>query len=210
MKTVVRSWALGAFSLCFASACERSSRSERVEEPLLTAPAPKAKEPEVPALDVSVAYPNMEAIGAKKRIRWGKTASSEARSAPDAWKIEFEKSGGFAGVCWKNELGNEGEAPGDDLSKGRYRRIGFWARGAAGGEVAEFRAGGLGNVKTRYRETFDVSTGKIRLTSSWREYSIYVMDADLSSVMTPFCVLFHREDNPEHTVVYVDDIQYEG
>jgi hypothetical protein len=34
------------------------------------------------------------------------------------------------------------------------------------------------------------------------------MDADLSSVMTPFCVLFHREENAEHAVIYVDDIQY--
>ena len=79
-----------------------------------------------------------------------------------------------------------------------------------GGEVAEFRAGGLGNIKTRHRDSFDVSAGRIRLTSSWREYGIYVIDADLSSVMTPFCVLFHREDNPGPTLIYVDDIQYEA
>jgi hypothetical protein len=207
------SWALGVGLVCLTLACERRSRTDQREEPLLTAPAasakPKAKEA-TPALDVSLAYPTVEAIGAKKRIHWAKTTPSDAHSAPDAWKIEFEKSGGFAGVCWKNKLGNEGEAPGDDLSKARYRRISFWAKGAAGGEVAEFRAGGLGNVKTRYRESFDVSAGKIRLTPSWSEYTIYVMDADLSSVMTPFCVLFHREDNAEHTVIYVDDIQYGG
>lgn len=212
MKTAIRSWAIGACTLCLALACERSRRADRVEEPLLGAsgPAKPSAREATPALDVSIAYPNIEAVGAKKRIRWEKTAPIDAHSPPDAWKIEFEKSGGFAGVCWKNELGNEGEAPGDDLSKARYRRLTFWAKGGAGGEVAEFRAGGLGNVKTRYQESFDVSAGKIRLGNTWSEYTIYVMDADLSSVMTPFCVLFHREDNPEHTVVYVDDIQYGG
>jgi hypothetical protein len=200
-----RSWALAACSICLALGCERRTRANAVAEP---AEPEKPKAAPVPALDISLAYPNVEAVGAKKRIHWEKTAPSDAHSAPDAWKIDFEKSGGFAGVCWKNKLGNEGEAPGDDLSKAHYRRISFWAKGAAGGEVAEFRAGGLGNIKTRYRESFDVSAGKIRLKPSWNDYAIYVMDADLSSVMTPFCVLFHREDNPEHTVVYVDDIHY--
>jgi hypothetical protein len=202
-------WVLGISCICLALACERRTRASQLEDPPAPAAKPKAKEA-TPVLDVSLAYPNVEAVGAKKRIHWEKTAPSDARSAPDAWKLDFEKSGGFAGVCWKNKLGNEGEAPGDDLSKARYRRISFWAKGAAGGEVAEFRAGGLGNVKTRYQESFDVSAGKIRLTPSWSEYAIYVMDADLSSVMTPFCVLFHREDNAEHTVIYVDDIQYGG
>jgi hypothetical protein len=124
--------------------------------------------------------------------------------------VDFEKSGGFAGICWKNKAGNEGEAPGDDLSKAGYRRLSFWAKGAVGGEVVEFRAGGLGNVKTRHQDSFDVTAGKIRLTPKWAEYAIYVTDADLSSVMTVFCALFHREDNTEHTIVYLDDIQYGG
>jgi hypothetical protein len=164
----------------------------------------------VPALDVSLAYPSVESVGAKKRIHWEKTEPAAAHSPPDAGKIELEKTGDFAGVCWKNKPGNEGEAPGDDLSRARYRRLSFWARGAAGGEVVEFRAGGLGNVKTRYRDSFDVTAGRIRLTSSWKEYAIFVNDVDLSSVMTPFCALLHREDNPAETVIYLDDIQYGG
>jgi hypothetical protein len=210
MPIVVRSWALGTSLLTLTLACERPARPERTEEPLLSTPAPQPKASAVPILDVSLVYPIVESVGAKKRIHWEKTQPVEAHSAPDAWKIDFEKSGGFAGVCWKNKAGNEGEAPGDDLSKAGYRRISFWAKGATGGEVAEFRAGGLGNVKTRYQETFDVTAGKIRLTPTWAQYAIYVKDADLSSVMTPFCALFHREDNPEHAIVYLDDIQYGG
>lgn len=207
----VRSWAQGAALLTITLACERSPRAERTEAPLEPAATSKPKSKDsAPALDVSLAFPIVESVGAKKRIHWEKTPPSDAHSPPDAWKIDFEKSGGFAGVCWKNKAGNEGEAPGDDLSAARYRRLSFWAKGAVGGEVAEFRAGGLGNVKTRYRDSFDVTAGKIRLTPNWSEYAIYVSDADLSSVMTPFCALFHREDNAEHTIVYLDDIRYGG
>jgi hypothetical protein len=207
--------ALGTTLLLVPLACERSPRPDRVQEPLLTTTTSSAtsaarSKDSVPALDVSLAYPSVESIGAKKRIHWEKTEPVAAHSAPDAWKIDFEKTGDFAGVCWKNKLGNEGEAPGDDLSKARYRRLSFWAKGAAGGEVVEFRAGGLGNMKTRYRDSFDVTAGKIRLTPNWSEYAIYVNDVDLSSVMTPFCALFHREDNAAQTVIYLDDIQYGG
>jgi hypothetical protein len=212
MPITLRSLALGCL-LAILLGCERSPRAERTQEPLLSATtttSAKPKSSSIPPLDVSLTFPNVESVGAKKRIRWEKTLASEAHSPPDAWKVEFEKSGGFAALCWRNKPGNEGEAPGDDLSKAGYRRISFWAKGAAGGEVVEFRAGGMGNVKTRYQDSFDVTAGKLRLTSTWAEYGIYVSNADLSSVLTPFCAGFHREDNTEHTVVYLDDIQYGG
>jgi hypothetical protein len=213
MPIPVRSWAICASLVSVSLGCERSARPERTEEHLGAAPVATPSRPKassVPVLDVSLVYPIVESVGAKKRIHWEKTQPSAAHSPPDAWKVDFEKSGGFAGICWKNKAGNEGEAAGDDLSKAGYRRLSFWAKGAVGGEVAEFRAGGLGNVKTRYRDSFDVTAGKIRLTPSWAQYTIYVSDADLSSVMTVFCALFHREDNAEHTIVYLDDIQYGG
>lgn len=188
--------------------CERPSRNDPAIE--TTTPSAKPAAKSVPRLDVSLVYPSVQSIGATKRIHWEKTAPVDAHSAPDAWKLSFESSGDFAGICWKNKPGNEGEAPGDDLSKGGYRRISFWAKGAVGGESVEFRAGGLGNVKTRYSDSFDVSAGRLRLTPGWKEYGIYVTNADLSSVMTPFCVLLHREDNPGAAVIYVDDIEYRG
>jgi hypothetical protein len=202
----------GVLSLLVAVAalgCEQTSRQQAPIETTAPSPKPSAKS-SVPALDVSLSYPNVEAVGATKRIRWEKTPPVDAHSPPDAWKITLDASGDFAGICWKNKPGNEGEAPGDDLSRGGYRRIAFWARGAAGGEAVEFRAGGLGNVKTRYKDSFDVSAGRLRLTSGWKEYGIYVTNADLSSVMTPFCLLLHREDNPGAAVIYLDDIEYRG
>lgn len=193
--------------------CEQRPSPERsaqaLSAPLVAEAKPKAA-PVVPPLDVSRAYPIVESVGANRRFKLSKTEAVDAHTPPDAWKIEFESRGGFGGFCWKNKAGNEGELPGDDLSAPGYRRIGFWARGARGGEVAEFRAGGLGNIKTRYRDSFDVSAGKIQLGTSWKEYSVFVKDKDLSSVMTPFCVLMYREDNAEGAVVYVDDIEYKG
>ena len=189
--------------------CEQRSRREAPVESATPSAKPAAKSV-VPALDVSLSYPNVESVGATKRIRWEKTQPVDAQSPPDAWKISFDASGDFAGICWKNKPGNEGELPGDDLSRAGYRRIAFWARGAAGGEAVEFRAGGLGNVKTRYKDSFDVSAGRLKLTPAWKEYGIYVSNADLSSVMTPFCVLLHREDNPGAAVIYIDGIEYRG
>ncbi|MEY4545772.1 MAG: hypothetical protein RL685_1967 [Pseudomonadota bacterium] len=193
--------------------CQQRPSPEQSAQPLSAPPPAEVKPkpaPVVAPLDVGRAYPIVESIGANRRFHLDKTTAAEAHSPPEAWKIEFESRGGFGGFCWKNKAGNEGELAGDNLSAGGYRRIGFWARGLKGGEVAEFRAGGLGNIKTRHRDSFDVSAGKIRLGTSWKEYSIFVKDKDLSSVMTPFCVLMYREDNAQDAVVYVDDIEYKG
>src|SRR4051812_41074585 len=120
----VRSWVLVCGLLTISPACERTRPSERLEEPLVpTAAVPKAKSGPTVALDVSLAYPITESVGAKKRIHLEKTEPAQSHSAPDGWKVDFEKTGDFGGICWKNKLGNEGVAPGDDLSKAHYRRI---------------------------------------------------------------------------------------
>lgn len=191
--------------------CEQTRAPEQQALAVAQAPLEKAKPAAVvAALDVSSTYPIVESVGANRRFHLDKTSVTEAHSPPDAWKITFEARGGFGGFCWKNRAGNEGDALGDNLSARGYRRISFWARGEKGGEVAEFRAGGLGNIKTRHRDSFDVSAGKIKLSAGWHDYSIFVKDADLSSVMTPFCVLMYREDNAQDAVVYVDGIEYRG
>jgi hypothetical protein len=202
-------------TLALGLLCCQQRPSPEQSAQALSAPPPSSEvkpkpAPVVAALDVSRAYPIVESVGANRRFRLDKTTAVEAHSPPEAWKIEFESRGGFGGFCWKNKAGNEGEQAGDNLSAGGYRRIAFWARGEKGGEVAEFRAGGLGNIKTRHRDSFDASAGKIKLGTSWKEYAIFVKDKDLSSVMTPFCVLLYREDNAEGAVVYVDDIEYKG
>lgn len=189
--------------------CKRSPAPEQSAQPLSTS-APRTEKGTGAVLDVSATFPVTESIGAKRKVHLEKVAAQEAHSGPEGWKLQFEKTSDFGGVCWKNRAGNEGEFPGNDLSGGKYRRIAFWAKGQNGGEIAEFRAGGLGHIKTRHRDTFDVTAGKIKLGKDWSEYAIYVTDADLSSVMTPFCVLFHAEDNTNGAIIYLDDIEYRG
>jgi hypothetical protein len=208
---------LGAFAFvgCEQRASERSE--ERSAQALSTREASsRPPEPRV-TLDISSAYPDPQVIGDKKGVSVMNAPPGVAHSPPDAWAIEYirNKKGitnaGLGGVCWQNRPGNQGElAPGDDLSSKGYRRVSFWARGGKGGEVVEFRAGGLGNVKTRYQDTFDVSLGKVRLEPKWREYSLFLNDADLSSVITPFCVVIEVGPNPDGALVYVDDIVYVG
>ncbi len=211
MLKAIPSLLLGMGSLVLLVHCRRESKPEPSTQPVAaTESVSRAAARPVPVLDVSTAYPTTENVGAKRRIHLEKAAAGEAHSPPDAWKIELEKTGDFGGICWKNRLGNEGEAPGDDLSAAGYRRISFWAKGTSGAETAEFRAGGLGDIKTRHRDSFDVTAGKVKLTTTWSEHSIYVNDVDLSSVMTVFCVLLHREDNAQGAVIYLDDIQYRG
>jgi hypothetical protein len=201
-----------------SSGCEQRApeRTQELSQALSTRDAPaKAQAPRV-TLDISNAYPDPQVIGDKKGVSLMKAPPGVAHSPPDAWAIEYirNKKGitnaGVGGVCWQNRPGNQGDAPGDDLSSKGYRRVSFWARGGKGGEVIEFRAGGLGNVKTRYQDSFDVSLGSVRLKPEWAEYSLFLNDADLSSVITPFCVVIEVGPNPDGALVFVDDIVYLG
>lgn len=186
------------------------------ETPSKPALSSKPPAPRV-TLDVANAYPNPQVIGDKKGVSIMKAPPGVAHSEPDAWAIEYirNKKGitqaGLGGVCWQNRPGNQGDlAAGDNLSSKGYRRVSFWARGAKGGEVVEFRAGGLGNIKTRYQDSFDVSLGKVKLKNEWAEYSLFLNDADLSSVITLFCAVIEVGPNPDGALVYVDDIVYLG
>ncbi|MET0410522.1 MAG: hypothetical protein ABW217_04475 [Polyangiaceae bacterium] len=209
---------IAVLALSLAGCEERApAGTQAFSQALSTRDAPsKPAAPRV-TLDVGNAYPNPQVIGDKKGVSIMKAPPGVAHSEPDAWAIEYirNKKGitqaGLGGVCWQNRPGNQGDlAAGDDLSSKGYRRVSFWARGGKGGEVVEFRAGGLGNVKTRYQDSFDVSLGKVKLKSEWAEYSLFLNDADLSSVITPFCVIIEIGPNPDGALVYVDDIVYLG
>jgi hypothetical protein len=217
----VRAAAAVLLGLVALSGCE-SEREQALSQALSTretstshSTSVKAQEPRV-TLDVSTAYPDPQTIGDKKGVSLMKAPPGVAHSPPDAWAIEYirNKKGitnaGLGGVCWQNRPGNQGDAPGDNLKSKGYRRVSFWAKGGKGGEVAEFRAGGLGNVKTRYQDSFDVSLGSVRLKPEWAEYSLFLNDADLSSVITPFCVVIEVGSNPDGALVFVDDIVYLG
>jgi len=77
MNFASRSWALGACLVCSALACERSTRTDRVEEPLRT-PAPKARDA-TPALDAGVVY----VAGCDEQLRAFDAATGAVVTAKD-------------------------------------------------------------------------------------------------------------------------------
>lgn len=131
-------------------------------------------------------------------------------SEPYCVKIEYIKFGndGWAGIYWQNEPDNWGEEPGENLSKHGFQAIVFWARGAKGGEIVEFKAGGINTPGKKYKDSFKVGLGKIALQKEWKRYVIDLKGEDLSSVIGAFCWVANRPSNPKGLTFYLDDIRF--
>lgn len=158
-------------------------------------------------VDVSQAFYPSGYMGDWGDISIDENSAEGPLSAPACIKIVYSaaqaQGAGRAGVCWQYPDGNSGSEPGRSDLAGSSR-LSFWARGAIGGEVAEFSAGGspsdtLGRV----------STGPVVLGSEWRQYSLDLSGRDLSSVVSGFCITVSKQDNPTGCTVYLDDVLYE-
>ncbi len=88
---------------------------------------------------------------------------------------------GWAGVYWQYPDGNWGEQPG--ISLVGAGEITFLARGANGGEVVEFKSGG---IHGQYSDSFEKSLGNVALTKEWKTYSIDLRGESLTSVIGVF------------------------
>jgi hypothetical protein len=115
---------------------------------------------------------------------------------------------GWAGIYWQNEPNNWGDEPGEDFRKDGYKKLTFWARGENGGEIVEFKVGGIKAPGKRYRDSFKESTGRINLEKEWKQYTIDLEGEDLSSVIGGFCWVAARSSNPEGLTFYIDDVFY--
>jgi hypothetical protein len=113
---------------------------------------------------------------------------------------------GWAGVYWQNPANNWGTKKGGfDLTG--MAKVTFWARGEKGGEkVQKFIVGG---IKGTYPDTANVEMGPIELTDTWKEYSINLVDKDLSYISGGFGWVSTSDLNPQGAVIYIDDIKYE-
>ncbi|NIM14732.1 MAG: hypothetical protein GTO45_22310 [Candidatus Aminicenantes bacterium] len=118
-------------------------------------------------------------------------------------------SQGWAGIYWQNKPDNWGDQPGQNFQKAGYKKLTLWARGDKGGEIVEFKAGGINAPGKRYRDSFEVSIGKIILKKEWRQYTIDLEGEDLSSVIGGFCWVAASSSNPEGLTFYIDDVYYE-
>lgn len=115
----------------------------------------------------------------------------------------------WGGFYWQNKPDNWGDKSGEDYSANNYSAIKFYARGQKGGEVVEFKAGGIDAKGKKYKDSFEISLGKAILTKEWKEYKINLTGLDLSCVIGGFCWVVAASDNPEGVTFFLDEITYE-
>ncbi len=132
-------------------------------------------------------------------------------SGPSCVKVVYAKPGPlrWAGVYWQHPADNWGDSPGMDFQAEGYARLTLWARGRSGGEVVEFKAGGIRTPGKTYHDSFSASTGKVTLSDQWQRFAIDLRGADLSSVIGGFCWVASASSNPNGLTFYIDDVFYE-
>jgi hypothetical protein len=144
---------------------------------------------------------------------------------------------GWAGVAWQHPANNWGTMPGYAIPAGATK-VSFWARGAKGGEVVTFFAGGTGapTPMAPCADSVNATTSKVTLTTTWTQYmmtlgSLTGTVAYTAGVTTGFGFAIGTADQPmvdagaasgdagsatgdaapsaEPSTFYVDDIQWQ-
>ncbi|OGX53753.1 MAG: hypothetical protein A2460_05195 [Omnitrophica WOR_2 bacterium RIFOXYC2_FULL_43_9] len=114
---------------------------------------------------------------------------------------------GWAGVYWQNPANNWGTKKGGfDLTG--MTKLSFWARGAKGGEIVQKVK--VGGIKGTYPDTAEVEFGPIELTDTWQQFSVNLVDKDLSYISGGFAWVATVDQNPEGATFYFDDMKYEA
>ena len=111
------------------------------------------------------------------------------------------KSMGWAGFYWQYPPNNWGknDRGGFNFSKARY--LYFFARGSKGGELINFKIGG---VTGTYGDTDTISSGIIKLTKYWKIYKMKVDGFDMNNIISAFGVLFSSKLNGDGVVNLLD------
>ena len=125
-------------------------------------------------------------------------------------RVTYAKAAGkgFAGVYWLWPDHNWGEQPGWKIVGAS--KVSFWAAGERGGEIVEFKAGGIvKSLGKLYYDSFEANLGKVRLDAEWRHYEIDVKSYNLADVIGAFAWSAASNWNSSPLVFYLDDIRYE-
>ena len=142
-------------------------------------------------------------LGTKHVTLRGEAAQVDDRTAAATMIAYTPGPDGWAGIYWQYPDRNWGDTPGRALSGARA--ITFFARGANGGEVAEFKAGGIHGPK--YSDSFEKSLGKVTLQKTWRPLTLDLSQSDLTSVIGAFAVVIASSDNRSTPItVWVADL----
>lgn len=135
-------------------------------------------------------------------------------SGGNSIRITYTGSGaaGWAGIYWLHPAKNWGTDPNGGFNLAGATKLTFWVRGAKGGEKAEFKMGGIHpSTGPDYGDTVEtISTGVVKLTKSWQQFTINLTGKNLSRVVGGFVWVTKSSDNPDGATIYLDDIRYEG
>jgi hypothetical protein len=186
---------IAAIVLIASSSCAQSSRT-------LTAP-----------VDVSAAYVASGFMGdgeaGPKFVLMKKVTGEMPRPGGENnvyTKVTYEPGAkGWAGVYWLSPADNWGDNSGSKILGAA--KITFWAIGVKGGEIVEFKTGGLKGK--RFEDSFEKSLGSIALTNHWKQYSIQLKGQSLSTVLGAFAWVATAADNPNGLTFYLDAIWFE-
>jgi hypothetical protein len=113
---------------------------------------------------------------------------------------------GWAGVYWQHPADNWGDKPG--LSIRGATKLVFWAAGKKGGEIVEFKSGGISANKS-YKDSFEASLGSVALGRDWKQYQIDLKGQDLSSVIGAFAWVATGDSNPGGLAFYLAEMRFE-
>ena len=152
-------------------------------------------------------------MGDIKNVVMDKACTTKPHSGKTCIKITYKAGlfygNGWSGVYWQYPLNNWGDYPGYRLSGAK--KLTFWARGAKGGEMSEFKIGGIREYGKKFKDSFGpVSTGIVKLSPEWKKYSIAISDQDMNMVIGGFCWVTNHVQNRSGCTIYVDDIIIEG
>lgn len=140
-------------------------------------------------------------------VNFGRSQIEGTGDTRPAVEITFRKGPkGWAGVYWQFPDSNWGDQLGRNLTGAKA--LTFLARGKAGGEIVEFKSGGIRGRK--YSDSFEVSLGKVILKSSWTEYKLDLSRHDLANVIGAFAAVAAAADSATGaTSFYVAKIRIE-
>jgi hypothetical protein len=149
-------------------------------------------------------------MGDKGDIAFDDGATTTWHTGGNSIRITYTPAGpsGWAGIYWQHPKDNWGQVPGVGFNLSGVSRLTFWARGANGGEKAEFKVGGItGSYPDSLQSA--VSTGVLTLSSNWQPYAIDLAGRDLSYVIGGFAWVTSQVQNPSGATIYLDDIRFE-
>ena len=110
----------------------------------------------------------------------------------------------WAGVFFQNPANNWGTIDGGyDLTGAK--KLTFFARGEKGGEVVEFKFGG---ISAAFSDSAGGGTGQLVLTKEWKQYEIPLENEDLPYVLSGFAWVTEQKNSPGGMAFFLDEIAY--